>query len=130
MANDEQNSAGIDFGAAGMLAWLDAACDSALDAAPFGVIRMDFTGVVAGYNATESAASGLPASRVIGRHFFSTVAPCMNNFLVAQRFDTEIEIDDVLDYVLTLRMRPTAVRLRLLKSPAFLYQYVLIERTR
>ena len=40
----------------------------------------------------------------------------MNNYLVAQRFIDEPEIDDTIDFVLTLRMRPTPVKLRLLKS--------------
>ena len=52
----------------------------------------------------------------------------MNNFMVAQRFEDEAEIDDVIDYVLTLRMRPTPVRLRLLKSAAASRRYILIQR--
>ena len=52
----------------------------------------------------------------------------MNNFMVAQRFQDEAYLDVVIDYVLTLRMRPTPVRLRLLKSPAVGRCYILIER--
>ena len=52
----------------------------------------------------------------------------MNNFMVAQRLEDEPELDAIVPYVLTLRMRPTPVRLRLLASPAASRRYLLIER--
>jgi hypothetical protein len=70
----------------------------------------------------------LSPKRVLGKHFFEEVAPCMNNFMVAQRFDDEDALDDILPYVLTLRMRPTPVRLRLLKAAGCVTRFVLIER--
>ena len=108
---------------------LESAADAVLDAAPFGVIAMAADGVVTSYNATESRLSGLPPAKVVGRHFFSAVAPCTNNFLVAHRFETEPTIDSVIDYVFTLRMAPTPVRLRLLKRPGCRRMYLLVERT-
>jgi hypothetical protein len=47
---------------------------------------------------------------------------------VAQRFEDEPSIDDIVPYVLTLRMRPTKVRLRLLAAPGASCRYILIER--
>ncbi len=81
------------------------------------------------YNATESKNAGLSPQRVLGKHFFEEVAPCMNNFMVAQRFDDVDELDEIIPYVLTLRMRPTPVRLRLLKAPGCTTRFVLIERS-
>jgi hypothetical protein len=56
----------------------------------------------------------------------------MNNYLVAQRFEDSAaagtELDETLDYVLTLRMRPSRVRLRLLAAPGTALRYVCIER--
>jgi len=52
----------------------------------------------------------------------------MNNFMVAQRFEDEPELDATLPYVLTLRMRPTRVRLRLLATSGTTRRYILIER--
>ena len=72
--------------------------------------------------------SGLDPSAVMGVPFFEAVALCMNNFLVAQRFEDEPELDAIVPYVLTLRMRPTKVRLRLLASASIPRRYVLIER--
>nr|WP_269156170.1 phosphonate transporter [Pandoraea apista] len=99
-----------------------------MDALPFGVIGFTSDAIVTTYNATESRNAGLSPQRVLGKHFFEEVAPCMNNFMVAQRFDDMVELDDIIPYVLTLRMRPTPVRLRLLKTPRCATRFVLIER--
>ena len=121
-------SAEWSFAQSNLLVELEAADDEVLQAAPFGIIAMSDKGVVSLYNTVESELAGLSPDRVIGRHFFTAVAPCTNNYLVAHRFETERVLDVVIDYVFTLRMRPTPVRLRLLKSPAARRQYLLVER--
>lgn len=98
------------------------------DALPFGVVGFGADTIVQTYNATEARMSGLDPATVIGVPFFDAVAQCMNNFMVAQRFEDEPSIDDIVPYVLTLRMRPTRVRLRLLAVPDMPRRYVLIER--
>jgi photoactive yellow protein len=107
---------------------LEAADDSALDTAPFGVVAMTEDGVVTSYSAAESRLSGLTPAKVVGRRFFSDVAPCANNFMVAHRFETEPALDALVDYVFTLRMQPTKVRLRLLKQPNGRRNYLVVER--
>jgi photoactive yellow protein len=70
-----------------MMAGTASACGAgrALD---FGVIGFDAdTTVVQRYNAFESQAAGLSPQRVIGEPLFTNVAPCLNNFMVAQRFE-------------------------------------------
>lgn len=46
------------------------------DNLPYGLITLDATGTVIGYNEAESRLSGLAPSAVIGRNFFSDIAPC------------------------------------------------------
>lgn len=120
------------FDAPGLAQLLDASSPEALDALDFGVIAFDADTIVQRYNATESQAAGLSPQRVIGEPLFTNVAPCMNNFMVAQRFedaaDQGSELDETIDYVLTLRMRPIKVKLRLLASPAGAHRYVLVQR--
>jgi len=103
-----------------------------LDALGFGVIGFDSGGAVRRYNRFESAAAGLSPERVLGQNLFSVVAPCMNNFMVAQRFEDAQAggaiLDETIDYVLTLRMRPVKVRLRLLARPGAALRYVLVRR--
>ena len=52
----------------------------------------------------------------------------MNNSLVAQRFEHGSMLDVTLDYVLLFQVRPTPVKLRLLKQPGGKFQYILIQR--
>lgn len=106
--------------------------DAMLDMLQIGVIGFDDQTVVQRYNAFESRLAGLDKSRVVGLPLFTSVAPCMNNFLVAQRFEDALAtgepLDATIDYVLTLRMRPVKVKLRLLAGSTNAMRYVLILR--
>ncbi|RYF02421.1 MAG: PAS domain-containing protein [Oxalobacteraceae bacterium] len=103
-----------------------------LDNLEFGVIGFDADTVVTHYNAFEARAAGLSPQRVLGQPLFTLVAPCMNNFMVAQRFEDAAQsgtaLDDTIDYVLTLRMRPVKVKLRLLAGAERGTRYVLVQR--
>lgn len=100
-----------------------------LDRLEEGVVRMDHTGRVRAYNAAEAELSGLDPAGVVGQDFFVQVAPCTNNYLVAQRYADEEDLDEVIDYVFTFRMLPTPVRLRLIKRPDSAHQYLVVRRT-
>jgi len=125
-------SATTTFDARGLADVLDASSQEQIDTLDFGVIGFDAAATVQRYNAFESQAAGLSPQRVIGEPLFTNVAPCLNNFLVAQRFedaaDEGCELDDTIDYVLTLRMRPIKVKLRLLASANSGTRYVLVQR--
>jgi photoactive yellow protein len=108
--------------------WLEGATPADLDFLTFGVVAMGPDGKVEDYNLAEAKISGLTPERVVGRHFFTAVAPCTNNFMVAHRFETEPEIDSTIDYVFTFRLAPTKVRLRLMKRPGGRRLYLGIER--
>lgn len=110
------------------LADLEAMTGEEQDSLPFGVVGFGADTVVQIYNATEARLAGLDPATVLGVPYFDAVAQCMNNFMVAQRFEDEGMIDDIVPYVLTLRMRPTKVRLRLLAEQQAPRRYILIER--
>jgi len=122
----------ISFSQPDLLPLLESMDEAALNALDFGVIGFDAEDRVRRYNSCESQAAGLGAERVLDQHMFMVVAPCLNNFLVAQRFeDARAEgsvLDETIHYVLTLRMRPTKVRLRLLCQPGDGLAYVLVQR--
>lgn len=103
-----------------------------LDELPFGVIGFDAQGLVARYNRYESTAAAFPADTVMGQHLFIELAPCLNNYLIAGRFEDAAQqhepLDETMPYVLTFRMRPTRVRLRLLASPAHALRFILVLR--
>lgn len=97
------------------------------DRLDFGLIVADDTNTVIGYNANESARSGLDPKRTIGRNLFSSVAPCINNYLVAERYREEADLDEQLDYVFTFVMRPTPVRLRLMRRQGSDRRYLAVR---
>jgi len=106
----------VAFDSPGLFAALAALDAEGLDRLDFGVVAMASDGTVTGYNVAESRLSGLSKDRVVGRHFFSSVAPCTDNFMVSHRFATESPLDATIDYVFTLRMKPRKVKLRLLRG--------------
>jgi photoactive yellow protein len=114
---------------------LESLDDAALDRLDFGVIGFDADGVIRRYSAWESRATGLSVARVLGQPLFTVVAQCMNNYLVAQRFEDAITgstaLDATIDYVLTWKVRPVPVRLRMLApagAPGSASRYVVLHR--
>ncbi len=128
------SSSAIAFADLELMKRLAALDDPGLDELGFGVIGFgkEPDAIVQRYNAFEQRGSGLARTQVVGLPLFSVVAQCMNNYLVAQRFDDAVaaghELDVTLDFTFTLRMRPTDVVLRLLSSPAHPLQFVAIRR--
>lgn len=110
---------------------LEALSSAELDALEFGVIGIDAVTVVRLYNAYEVRRASLAPSRMLDRPLFTVAAPCMNNYLVAQRFADaladNLPLDVTLDYVLTAMMRPVKVRLRLLATPGAALRYVAVQ---
>jgi len=100
-----------------------------LDALNFGVVRIDESGKVVYMNEYEAQLANLNQSDVPGKHFFSQIAPCTNNFMVAEKYHSPQEArDELLDYVFTYRVKPTPVTLRLLIDPNRPYHYLLVNR--
>ncbi|MBQ5941991.1 PAS domain-containing protein [Massilia sp. AB1] len=126
------NATPLSFDTPDLATRLDQCSDEELDQLGFGVIGFDAETNVHRYNAFESQAAGLSPERVLGQPLFTNVAPCLNNFMVAQRFEDALEdgteLDATIDYVLTLRMRPVKVALRLLAGPGRAKRYVLVQR--
>ena len=120
------------FASPDLLQALDGMDGDALDALDFGVIHFDADGIVQRYNHYERAYTGLRLETVLGRHVFTHVAQCMNNFMVAERFaEARAQaraLDETIDYVLTWRMKPTPVRLRMLQGARANDAYVVVQR--
>jgi photoactive yellow protein len=88
------------------------ATEEQLDNAPFGIIQVDDEGAIEFYNQYESELSGMDPDEVIGRNFFTQVAPCTNNRLFRGRFKKGVrrgELDETFSYTYTYKMRPTLV---------------------
>lgn len=115
-----------EFNSPSLLKTLESWSLPAFDDLAFGLIVMNRSGDVTGYNTFESERAGIPKERVLGLNFFEAVGPCTNNYLIAQRFFDEPDLDDFLDYTFTLRMAPTPVRLRIMALANSARQYLAV----
>lgn len=122
------------FDSPDLLATLEASTPDAIDELPFGVVGLDAAGRIDRYNRHESTLSGMTPERVIGKHFFTAVAPCMNSPMLAGQLRSAEQqgtaLDDTLDYVLAFRSGPLPARVRLLFDPAVTRRYIVIKSAR
>ena len=102
-----------------VLEGIDEMTESELDALPFGAIRLDAEGKVMAYNARESELTGRKKEKVIGRNFFTQVAPCTNVQTFAGRFREGVakkEMHVIFPYRFDFEMAPRDVTVTLFWS--------------
>lgn len=90
-----------------------------LDALPFGAIRLDKDGKILNYNLTEAALTGRQKEKVVGRNFFTEVAPCTNVQTFAGRFREGMlkkELHAIFPYRFDFEMAPRDVTVTLFYS--------------
>lgn len=90
-----------------------------LDRLPIGAIQLDGERNILKYNLTEGAISGRDPKRVLGKNFFSEVAPCTDVQEFAGRFREgyrERHLDVVFPYLFDFQMQPTKVWVSLFYS--------------
>ena len=90
-----------------------------LDRLPFGAIRLDRKGRILSYNRTEAELSGRRKESVLGKSFFTEVAPCTNIQGFAGRFREGIEkgsLHMVFPFVFDDQMEPRTVWVTLFYS--------------
>lgn len=116
------------FDQADLLSVLESMSHEAFDAFDFGLVKMDRGGQILAYNKYEAELSSNRQNEVLGKNFFTQVAPCTNNFMVAEKYKSDqTELDEFLDYVFTYRIKPTPVRLRLLTHKNSQHQYLAVQ---
>lgn len=118
--------AGVDEGGAayficrpcyGRIIGLSAVYRKQLDELPFGVIELDAEGVVTAYNRAEAALARTQVERVLGRNFFTEVAPCTAVREFEGRFRRFLDGDEKLeqfDFTFSFREGPVGVEIFML----------------
>ncbi len=102
-----------------------------LDVLPFGVIQIDAAGTILNYNLAEAQISGREPGQVIGKNFFTEVAPCTNVQEFAGRFRdgfTQGELNHVFPFLFDFQRPPTRVWIRLHYSKATNMGWVFVTR--
>ena len=98
---------------------IDRMTERQLDELPFGAIRLDRDGRVLSYNIRESQLTGRRKEKVIGRNFFTEVAPCTNVQSFAGRFREGVERKDmhvIFPYRFDFEMAPRDVTVTMFYS--------------
>jgi photoactive yellow protein len=103
-----------------------------LDTLPFGAIRLDTDGKVLSYNAAEARLTGRDPKRVIGRNFFTQVAPCTNVQAFAGRFREGVaqkKMHVIFPYRFDFEMAPRDVTVTLFYSEQTESAWVFVRET-
>jgi photoactive yellow protein len=90
-----------------------------LDKLPFGAIRLDKAGTILAFNQAEAELSGRRKETVLGKNFFTEVAPCTNVQEFAGRFREGVAVGrlhTVFPYVFDYKMDPRNVWVTLFYS--------------
>ncbi|MFY8105830.1 MAG: photoactive yellow protein [Elstera sp.] len=93
--------------------------DSEINNLAFGAIELDRTGKVLRYNAMEGQITGRDPKDMIGKNFFTDVAPCTNTPEFKGKFDAGVAKGDLsvmFEYMFDYMMKPTRVKVHMKKS--------------
>lgn len=89
------------------------------DRMQFGIIELDLRGTIMAYNMGEAKVSGRNAIDMIGKNFFSDIAPCTKTPEFYGRFKAGVEKGNFsarFDYLFNHEMNPVAVRVSMMMS--------------
>jgi photoactive yellow protein len=90
-----------------------------VDRLAFGAIELDRTGKILRYNAAEGQLTGRDPKSVIGRNFFTEVAPCTNRPAFRGQFDSGVAsgaLNVMFSYTFDYDMKPTQVKVHMKKA--------------
>lgn len=102
-----------------------------IDNLAFGMITLDDKGTVLQYNAAEGAITGRDPKQVIGKNFFTDVAPCTRTEAFYGRFAKGVESGDLnvmFEYTFDYNMAPTRVRVHMKNAPSAGKYWILVKR--
>ncbi|MBA3590282.1 photoactive yellow protein [Methylibium sp.] len=93
--------------------------DAQLNKLAFGAVEIDATGKILKYNAVEGAITGRDPKCVVGKNFFTEVAPCTNRPEFKGVFDAGVKannLNTLFEYVFDHQMKPTKVKIHMKRA--------------
>lgn len=91
------------------------------DKLAFGVVKVEDDGTIILYNKYNyDHFADFKGVNVVGKNYFTEVAPCSNNFIFSGRFKRGLasgDLNTLFDYVFTYKLTPTKVRVHLYRDP-------------
>lgn len=102
-----------------------------LNKVAFGAIQLDGAGKILQYNAAEGDITGRDPKAVIGKSFFTDVAPCTNSKEFKGRFDEGVKsgnLNTMFEYTFDYEMKPTKVKVHMKKALSGDTYWVFVKR--
>ena len=102
-----------------------------IDGLAFGTIQLDHAGKILQFNVTEGKITGRDPKVMIGKNFFTEVAPCTNTPTFKGAFDKGVRggnLNVMFEYIFDYVMTPTRVKVHMKKAVADDSYWVFIKR--
>ena len=102
-----------------------------LDRLAFGAIQLDKDGRILSYNQAEGEITGRNPKDVIGKNFFTEVAPCTNSNEFYGKFQDGIKsgnLHTMFEYTFDYQMKPTKVKVHMKKALTGDSYWVFVKR--
>ena len=93
--------------------------DKDIDNLAFGAINLDKNGTILSYNKPEGEITGRKPEEVIGKNFFTEVAPCTKTDEFFGKFQEGVKsgnLSTMFEYTFDYQMKPTKVKVHMKKS--------------
>ena len=121
----------ISFGQADIDNVLKGKSASEIDKLAFGAIQLDAKGNVLQYNTAEGEITGRDPKSVVGKNFFTDVAPCTNRPAFKGEFDKGVRngnLGVMFEYIFDYNMKPTKVKVHMKKAISDDSYWVFVKR--
>jgi len=121
----------VSFGATDIANTLASLSDKDIDKLAFGAVKLDPTGKVVTYNAAEGAITGRDPKDVIGKNFFTEVAPCTDSDGFRGKFQAGVKagsLNELFEWTFNYKMNPTRVQIHMKKAAAGNDYWVFVKR--
>jgi photoactive yellow protein len=105
--------------------------DAQLNKLAFGAVELDAGGRILKYNAIEGAITGRDPKSMIGKNFFTEVAPCTNRPEFKGVFDAGVRAKDLntlFEYVFDHQMKPTKVKIHMKRALSGNSYWIFVKR--
>lgn len=102
-----------------------------IDGLAFGAIQLDRTGKILQYNMAEGQITGRKPADVIGKNFFTDVAPCTNTESFYGAFKKGVaagNLATMFEYTFDYQMKPTKVKVHMKKALVGDTYWVFVKR--
>jgi len=105
--------------------------DTQLDQLSFGAVQVDAKGTILKYNTTEGDITGRDPKAVVGKNFFTEIAPCTNRREFKGIFDAGVKqgnLNTLFEYVFDYQMTSMKVKVHMKRAISGGSYWIFVKR--